>query len=355
MAWALLYYQPDYVVLTRVNPLYSYDLRNDEWFKLAYRPVQVFEDVRFWGGPVTVYQRQTPLAPQLSNSELPSDAVPVHIRFGDGIELQAYQVDRQELHPGDILNVTFFWKCLATLTTDYTVFVHILGQHELVVAQQDTYPCLGACPTRGWKVGQTFVDSHLLAIPETAFIPDQAQLEVGLYQQASGQRLPASTAQGQSLGDNARFQPLPIVSTKPSSIPNAMRINLGDQITLVGYNLDQRAIQPGQSVRLTLYWQALKPMQTNYSVFTHLLAENGQRVAQMDSWPQHGQAPTSTWHPGSMIQDEYELNVPISTPSGVYSIQIGVYLAETGSRLPVLDVTGQAQADHLVLSAIRVE
>ncbi len=42
--WALLYYQPDYVVLTRVNPLYSYDVRADEWFKAAYMPVQIFED-----------------------------------------------------------------------------------------------------------------------------------------------------------------------------------------------------------------------------------------------------------------------------------------------------------------------
>jgi len=74
----------------------------------------------------------------------------------------------------------------------------------------------------------------------------------------------------------------------------------------------------------------------------------------MDSWPQKGNAPTSTWQPGNRIRDEYELTVPSSAALGVYSIQIGAYLAETGDRLQVLDVSGQAQSDHLLLSSIRV-
>jgi len=354
MAWALLYYQPDYVVLTRVNPLYSYDLSADEWFKLAYRPVQLFEDARFWGGPVTVYRRETPTAPRAQAGLIPTEAVPLHVLFGAGIELAAYTLDRQELHPGEILNVTLYWKALSSVNTDYTVFVHVLGQYELIVAQQDAYPCLGACPTRGWKPADVVADTYMLALPVTTFTPDQAQLEVGLYERTTGQRLTATSAQGQSLGDNVRFEALNLAPAHAGPIPNAMWVSLGDEIALVGYNVDKRLVGPGETIHLTLYWQALRPMGENYSVFTHLLDAQGERVTQADSWPQQGAAPTSGWQPGSTIRDEYDLKVPANAPLGVYTLSTGVYLAATGERLSVLDAGGQPQTDHLVLTQIRV-
>ena len=354
MAWALLYYQPDYVVLTRVNPLYSYDLRADAWFQLAYKPVQVFEDARFWGGPVTIYQRQTARVADVGSGEIPANAVPLHARFEDKAELLAYHLDATALHPGEVLNVTLYWKCLSSMNTDYAVFVHLLGQHDLVIAQHDGYPCLGACPTRGWKIGHVQVDTHMLALPLTSYTPDEAQIEVGLYENVSTRRLQATDDQGQPLGDNVRFDRLVVAPVQTGSTPNPLEINLGGQMALVGYDLDRRLLAPGQTLHLVLYWRGVKPMRENYSVFTYLISPNGERVAQMDSWPQKGNAPTSTWQPGNRIRDEYELTVPSSAALGVYSIQIGAYLAETGDRLQVLDVSGQAQSDHLLLSSIRV-
>ncbi|MBC7233262.1 MAG: hypothetical protein H5T68_08505 [Chloroflexi bacterium] len=352
--WALWHYQPDYVVLTRVNPLYSYDLRADEWFKVAYTPVQVFEDEHFWGGPVTVYQRQIPRY-QLSNTdEIPPDAIPLHIRFGNQVELLAYTVDKEVLHPGDVLNVALYWQCLQPLSEDYTVFVHLLGEYDLIVAQRDMEPCLGTCPTHRWRPGERIADPYMLALPATTFTPDEAQLEVGLYHPVSQQRLTATTAEGKTLGDSARFHTLTIQPAQASPIPNPMQINFGNQIALVGYSIDQRLAKPGETFHLTLYWRALQHMQENYSVFTHLLSENGQRVAQMDSWPQHGNAPTSGWQLDAIVKDDYELDVPGDASPGVYSIHIGIYLAETQQRLWVLDGVGQPQSDFVILSRVRV-
>ncbi len=354
LQWALLYYQPDYVVLTDVNPLYSYDIRTDEWFKLAYAPLQVFKDERFWGGPVTVYRRQTPRYVPQSDVDIPPEAIPLEASFGDPIELMGYEVDHiGVLHPGDILNVTLYWRCLAPVDVDYTVFVHLLGEHELIISQRDAYPCLGACPTRSWKAGETFVDTHMLALPVTAFAPDHAQLEVGLYQQATGQRLPASSG-GQVVGSSIRFSPYSIVPAREGPVPNAMQVSFDDQIALVGYNLQQRIAAPGESFHLELYWRALKDIDANYSVFTHLLSSDGERIAQMDSWPQSGQSPTSTWDLGTEILDEYELTVPQYAKPGAYRIHVGLYLPETLGRLWVVDASHQPQSDHLALSPVRV-
>lgn len=352
--WALLYYQPDYVVLTRVNPLYSYDVRADEWFKAAYTPVQVFEDKRFWGGPVTVYQRRVPRYEVAQGGDIPPKALPLHIRFGDQVELLAYTLDKNEVRPGDVLNLTLYWQCLEPMPEDYVVFVHLLGQHDLIVAQRDAIPCLGTRPTRDWNPGENFADPHMLGLPQTTFTPDTAQLEVGLYERITQRRLIATTAEGQILGDSARFHTVTIMPAETGQIPNPMHINFNNQIALIGYDLDRRVAKPGETFHLTLYWKALQRMHENYSIFTHLLSESGERVAQMDSWPLRGNAPTSGWKPDAIIEDNYELTLPVDVPLGVYCIHIGIYLAETQQRLWVLDCIGQPQSNLVALSRVRV-
>ncbi len=48
-------------------------------------------------------------------------------------------------------------------------------------------------------------------------------------------------------------------------------LRLGDGIRLRGYSLDRTEAKPGEGVLLTLYWQAGKPLQTAYSVFTQII------------------------------------------------------------------------------------
>ncbi len=303
---------------------------------------------------MTIYQRHVPRYEVTKGDEIPPEASPLHIRFGDQVELLAYTVDKDVLHPGDVLNVTLYWQCLEPLREEYVVFVHLLGQQDLIVAQRDAVPCLGTCPTHDWKPGQSFADPYMLGLPVTTFTPDTAQLEVGLYERTTQTRLPATAAERQLLGDSARFHTITITPAETSPTPNPMRINFDNQIALLGYNLDQRLVEPGETLRVTMYWQGLQSMDKNYSIFVHLLSESGERVAQMDSWPKRGNAPTSAWEPGSIIEDDYELTVPMDAPLGVYSIHTGVYLAETQQRLWVLDRIRQPQSDLIVLSRVRV-
>ena len=56
--------QPDYLALTNRNSLYDANPQEDEWFRQVYTPAHSFEDARFWGSPVTVWQRVTqPITP----------------------------------------------------------------------------------------------------------------------------------------------------------------------------------------------------------------------------------------------------------------------------------------------------
>jgi mannosyltransferase len=137
-------------------------------------------------------------------------------------------------------------------------------------------------------------------------------------------------------------------------IQHPLQADLGDGVRLLGYALSSEQVAPGDTLLLTLYWQALAPMETRYTVFTQLLDAGGQIQAQMDSEPQGGSLPTDRWAVGQLVQDNYALRVA-DTASGLHSLVVGMYLLETLERLPVHDsVSGAPLGDHLVLATIRV-
>jgi hypothetical protein len=290
----------------------------------------------------------------LSEAEIAKIPHRLDVTFGDKARLLGYEADDKETRPGDSVEVTLYWQSLAEMDKDYTVFVHLLDENDLVIAQRDTYPGLGTYPTSLWKVGDTFADRYVLILPSTVFAPCMGHFEVGLYDFSSGERLLATGPDGQSLGDNVRFHQTAVLPREDSPVPNAVDFSFEDRIALVGYDLDRRTSQPGETIHLTLYWQALAEMGEDYTVFTHVLGEEDRLWAQMDSQPQGGAAPTSSWQVGRVIEDHYDLTIKPDTPPDVYDVEVGLYLSTTGRRLGVLDEGGRLRDNRVLLSKVRV-
>jgi hypothetical protein len=108
----------------------------------------------------------------------------------------------------------------------------------------------------------------------------------------------------------------------------------GDGIALLGYEVEPEPLEPGSTLRLTLYWQAKSQMTQPYNVFTHLFGPDGDLLAQQDNMPLHDRAPTTCWVPGEIIADDYALNVPAQARPGTYTLVVGLYVWQTGARLP---------------------
>jgi hypothetical protein len=103
---------------------------------------------------------------------------------------------------------------------------------------------------------------------------------------------------------------------------------------LNGYALPL-TLQPGDALALGLLWESLQPVDYDYQVFVHFLDRDGNKVAQRDGQPVQWLRPTSTWQAGEQIVDHYGLLLPDSTPTGRYTIAVGLYDPVTGQRLPV--------------------
>jgi len=87
-----------------------------------------------------------------------------------------------------------------------------------------------------------------------------------------------------------------------SVIQQPLRANLDNQVMLVGYSLNTPQILAGETLLLTLTWQALADVSTSYTVFTHLLDGDNRIWAQVDSVPVGGTYPTSEWSVGEVVR-----------------------------------------------------
>jgi hypothetical protein len=121
----------------------------------------------------------------------------------------------------------------------------------------------------------------------------------------------------------------------------------GDMVRLTGYTVEPEKPAPGQPVRLTLYWQALVPMPQDYSVFVHLREPGGGNVTQADHRPLGNLYPTTVWPVGETIRETSDLFLPLDLPPGDYDLWVGLYLLETGERLPVQNDTSGENAVRL--------
>jgi hypothetical protein len=329
--WALLRYQPDYLALTAVSPLYAYDLRADPWFQAAYTPVEAFDDPHFWGSPLTVYERRVPRTPlvEAAAGGLPEGAIRLDADFDGQIRLLgALTEGAGSAQPGEILSLTLYWEAAGPVAGDYTVFVHLLGQDERVIAQRDAPPGLGARPTSGWTPGQVVADPYLLALPEATYAPDQAVWEVGLYDAQTGRRL--RMADG---ADSVRFG---AVAIRPAAKP--LHLDFGGAI-LTGYGLDRLALSPGEMLSVTLRWEAPPGGATPLSVTVQLVGEQGNVGARAN---------------GGLEQDVYRLALSSDAPPGAYDLELLVTDPATDQALPLLGADGQPRGDRARLTKVRL-
>jgi 4-amino-4-deoxy-L-arabinose transferase-like glycosyltransferase len=271
------------------------------------------------------------------------------------MRLLGYDLETEAVRPGGQVEVTLYWQTLSPADRDYTVFVHLLGEGELLVAQRDTYPGLGLLSTTWLEPGFRWADRYVLQVPETAYAPDETQIEVGVYDAATGARLAAIGSDGELLGDNVRFGRVTVRPVQ-GDIPNPIAVNFGDRMALVGYDLSERVARPGDEVALTLYWRALRQMDVNYTVSAQLVDAGMRKAAQRDGWPQGGGAPTAAWEPGQTLVDPIVLEVAADAPPGVYDVRVVVYVVEEGgiAHLPVIPADGRMLAEYVVLTRVRV-
>jgi len=100
----------------------------------------------------------------------------------------------------------------------------------------------------------------------------------------------------------------------------------GNQIQLLGYKLDKQEVRLGEVDALTIYWQALRPIEMDYTVFVHALGRKGTKIGEYNGYPGLGNFPTSHWPVGPVVEDRYELIIdPAAVGPTLLRLHVGFF------------------------------
>jgi hypothetical protein len=288
----------------------------------------------------------------------------------DGLLLLGTSRVPEELLPGQDLAVVLYWEAQSSSLPDARFRLRAVGPGGEILAERVIRPAGDRFPTDLWQAGDRFKGQFTLSVPAEApggryrleLVPDSIAQPTGL-------RAALSRWLG---GDDARLrlgafavQPAPtsqpLAAVTPVPVPADLEISqpmlatLGDQVRFLGYDLESDQVRAGETVSFTLYWQAMRPLEISYSVFTHLLGPSNEVLGQQDGIPRGGTYPTILWQPGEVVADTYELTVDPSAPPGSHPLEVGLYQLETAQRLPVHDADGRlVPEDRIQLPSIAV-
>jgi hypothetical protein len=156
-------------------------------------------------------QRARQLAPQ--------DVSIAHPRLVDldrGVRLLGYDMSPAPAKAGDILTLTLYWQARTAVEQRYKVFTHLLGETfnaqtgSFIWGQQDNEPASDTRPTTTWRVGEVIVDEYAILVDPTA-PAGQYSVEIGMYEPATGTRLPVLDGRGDPIADHIVLSSLQVM------------------------------------------------------------------------------------------------------------------------------------------------
>jgi len=289
------------------------------------------------------------LAPLVPVSAPAMKRPPLHPRnvvLAGVMRLVGYDQSSSSARPDETLTVTLFWQPQSEIDVDYSSYVHLVDEAGRGITQSDHQLGGDYYPTSLWRPGEVLRDNHVLTIPQDV-APGVYRLVAGMYRYPSVEPLGGPA----DIGLLAVKDPADVKMTfpdDPRSASDTLRVSdvaFGERIVLIGY--DPKLVDNG--LELVLYWQAERPMDQNWTVFVHLVDGEGNLVSQHDSWPRDGRYPTSVWDQGEVVDDRHLLVLPANLAEGNYQIVVGLYSAESGERLPVLDSASNSIGDSVSL------
>jgi mannosyltransferase len=236
-----------------------------------------------------------------------------------GIQLVAAgSLPAESLVPGAAISLPLLWQAalpVPNAPAEYELEVSLLYPDGSTRSQRQ--PLSSGYPPGRWEPGEVILSWLDWTIPADA-PAGPAALQVALWGEAgpAGEPLTLGSLEVAAV---ARSYALPSPRYPSEAVA-------GGTIRLLGLDADREEAQPGSRMAVTLHFQALETPTESYTLFLHLVGEDGRVWSGVNAEPEG--RPTAGWLPGEVITLEYELAVPEGTPPGSYTYEVGWFLPE---------------------------
>lgn len=257
-------------------------------------------------------------------------------RFGPSIALLDAQLLQAEVEGGAELALLLKWTTTSQVEGDYVCRITLRDDVGETVLEQ-SMPVGNAYPTSLW--------------PENAIVAGRYVLRLGTDLPAGEYTVALTVVESSSGAESGSFV-LPTVLRVSAAARNyempqmhqSVGADFGGQVRLLGYDL-QRG---DKELTLTLHWQALAAMDTDYKLFVHLFDPGTEEIVSQDDILVGGDGhPTTRWVSQEVVSSQIALALA-GVPSGEYRLAVGLY--QPSGRLPVTAPPGfSVSADRLLL------
>ncbi len=272
--------------------------------------------------------------------------LPVGAIYANAIEL-VEAGGETAVEPGGEITLRLNWRVLAAPVVNYSVFVHLVDEDGLIIAQRDMHPGQGSLATTELAPGRLWSDHFTLRVSSLERAPRNAHWEVGLYDAASGARAALAGDPGR---DNLTVFGAAHIRTRRDA-PALLQYENG--LVLDRYAVFPPALAAGDGFDVDLTWNASGPINSDVVASIQLLDAGSGKAAQSDL-PPAGRS-TTGWKAGETRADPRALKTNPGTPPGVYRVMLVVYRPGTFARVGGYDARGIFVGDQIELTRIRIK
>jgi hypothetical protein len=232
------------------------------------------------------------------------------------VVLRQLTVSKIALEQGEAFSLDLLWQAGQFPIDDLDLGLRLRDSRGVNHALGHWFELVPGYPLPAWKPLQWSRGQYPLRVPLDA-APGPAELIVHLRHEspvwAYDHDFPVGTVQIQ------RTERLFELPGRPDL---ALAVAFEQSLTLLGADLSQTPLKPGQAVAVTLYWRAEETPAIDYTVFAHLLDSKDTVLVNADhALPR----PTSSWLEGEIVVDSFVLQLPAELDPGHYQLEVGLY------------------------------
>ncbi len=255
--------------------------------------------------------------------------------FDGKFKILAAGVTRTRLALGEPISVWLVWGAQQPIEQSYRLQLEALDANGRVLASQRRIPFGGRFDTQRWAPGVYFRDTYALPVSDLSTDPNVVAVRLSLfriYGRPQTLMIDGSGADRLLLG----HVKLPNAPAAPAPASRAAIAEFGGSLALEAATLTPEGV--------VFEWRVLKPPGADYTLFVHMLDEQGKQIGQHDGEPFQAQYPTGLWEAGERVSDMRRFTIPLEARR----IQVGWY-ARDGQRLPAINAAGKRWQDDAVV------
>lgn len=257
--------------------------------------------------------------PQPVLSDLPDSAVSQDMTWDEtfhllGIEAQETAISGSDWYP------TLYWS-QSGARRDYQATLRFVDTTGQLWAETD-WPLWPSSQPDNWPEGQVVREDRRVVLP-SGLPPGQYGVWLRLIDVVTQE---PTLANGTMLDVLlwSDFMVLPNPTAGRQRLPEHTWLSAQwPNVSLVGFTWEVADYRPGHVLPITVYWQVLDRMPTEYEWVVQLLDAAGQMAAETITTPTRSDYPPTLWQPGELLQGQAQLTVPPRAVEGEYTVQIG--------------------------------